>query len=894
MPEARYDRDPSEGFVRSTPDAICYADPDTGAILAVEGGFEQLFGYTRAELVGRDQTDLHPPGEATSYRALFARHLESEPAVISEFDDGSPIYVHTADGERVPVEINAWQTELDGRPVFQGVFRDLRAQIRRDRRLAQYREAVESATNPIAAIDASYRYILANPAYRDPLGLEHDEIVGRTVTEVLGESVFESLRPNLDRGLDGEPVQFEITREFPSGDTRTFETTYSPLRTGSGEVYGLIGAFNDITERKQREEELERIFDGMEDAAFVHTLDGQFRVVNQTAVERYGYTESEFYAISPMELDSPQEAALVEDRIESIVRKGSLVFETVHQTRSGEQIPVEISSSKIQYKGEPAVLSIARDISKRLESERKFEVLFNNARDAIVHTEFRDGRPVVLAVNPAFTDQFGYDDERLVGRPLETVFDTTTTAFEMEEIDRRIRDDEFLRMEVRRRTPEGTRDFLLRSIPVDPEASEYYRVYTDITDRKERERTLVHQRDELRTLNRLNELVLKIIQELVAADSRRDIEMVVCRELADSPLFEFAWFGEREPESGRARMRTCSGTDSSFRDVTGFDPEETDEEFGLAEQALVTGEIQVVQNTITDPRFTARSPGSGDQEVRSIAAVPLLQGGSVYATLVIYAPREYAFTGRELAGLETLGKIVEFAINAVRNRKLLTTDTVAEVEFDVSGSRLPLVAISEQLGCKIDLDGAVPNETEDQVTLFLQVSGTPPDTFLEAVEGEPVVERATQLTDETEEGYRVELTMDCGLCRELERRHKARIRTIELEAGAGRYVFDVPLTEDVRDIVDIVRAEAPDVTFGAKREREMHTENLLQLGSALEAELTDRQLEVLKTALLAGYFEWPRDSSAEDVAETVGITSSTFQYHLRKAQETVFDRLFGQ
>jgi predicted DNA binding protein len=66
------------------------------------------------------------------------------------------------------------------------------------------------------------------------------------------------------------------------------------------------------------------------------------------------------------------------------------------------------------------------------------------------------------------------------------------------------------------------------------------------------------------------------------------------------------------------------------------------------------------------------------------------------------------------------------------------------------------------------------------------------------------------------------------------------------------------------------------------------------MAEALESELTDRQTEILHTALLAGYFEWPRDSSAEDVAETVGITSSTLQYHLRNAQKTVFSRLFGQ
>lgn len=894
MPEVRFDRDTGDRFVMSTPDAIFYADTETGEILAVEGGFEELFGYSREELVGREQTDLHPPAEEEAYRELFARHWDNAPAVISEFEDGSPVYIVTKSAEYVPVEINSWETELDGRTVIQGVFRDLRPAIRRNRRLTQYQEAVESATNPIAAVDKSYRYLFANPAYMDPLGLDHAEIVGKPISAVLGEDVFEELQPKLDRGFDGEALQFELEREFPSGEMREFEVSYSPLKTSEGDVYGLIGAFNDITERKQREEELERLFDGMEDAAFLHPVEGQFQVVNQTAIDRYGYTEAELYSMSPAELDTTEEVERAEGRLQQLLEEGSLVFETVHRAKSGETVPVEISSSLIQYKGETAVLSIARDITKRLESERKFEVLFNNSRDAIVHTEFRDGKPFIRAVNPAFIDWFGHDEAGLVDQPLEVVFDTATTAYEMEEIDRRILNGEFLRMEVRRHTPEGTHDFLLRSIPIDPEAGEYYRIYTDITERKERERTLVRQRDELQTLNRLNELVLTVIQELVAAESRADIETIVCRELARSPLFELAWFGERDPESGHTRMRTCSVSEDDFNDITGFDPDGPEAEFGPAEQALATGEIQIVQNTSADPRFTTRGTGPGAREVKSIAAVPLLQDGAVYSTLVIYAPREYAFTGRELAGLEALGKIVEFAINAVRNRKLLMTDTVAEVEFDATESELPLVAISAELECQIVLDGFVGTDTEDEVTMFLEVTGTPPEAFLEAVRAQPLTARASQLTEDEGDGYRVELTMACGLCRELEQRHKAVIRTIDLDSGTGRYVFDVPLTEDVRDIVEIVRSEAPGAEFVAKREREYTTENPLRLGSALEAELTDRQLEILKTALLSGYFEWPRDKSATEVAETIGITSSTFQYHLRKAQQTVFDRLFGQ
>lgn len=55
--------------------------------------------------------------------------------------------------------------------------------------------------------------------------------------------------------------------------------------------------------------------------------------------------------------------------------------------------------------------------------------------------------------------------------------------------------------------------------------------------------------------------------------------------------------------------------------------------------------------------------------------------------------------------------------------------------------------------------------------------------------------------------------------------------------------------------------------------------------------LTDRQREVLQTAHEMGYFEYPRDSNASEVAETLDIEPSTFTEHLNAAQSKLLDEL---
>jgi len=52
-------------------------------------------------------------------------------------------------------------------------------------------------------------------------------------------------------------------------------------------------------------------------------------------------------------------------------------------------------------------------------------------------------------------------------------------------------------------------------------------------------------------------------------------------------------------------------------------------------------------------------------------------------------------------------------------------------------------------------------------------------------------------------------------------------------------------------------------------------------------ELTDRQQEVLEAALRSGYFEWPRESTAEEVADSLDISSPTLHNHLRKAENQI-------
>lgn len=113
------------------------------------------------------------------------------------------------------------------------------------------------------------------------------------------------------------------------------------------------------------------------------------------------------------------------------------------------------------------------------------------------------------------------------------------------------------------------------------------------------------------------------------------------------------------------------------------------------------------------------------------------------------------------------------------------------------------------------------------------------------------------------------------------------VRSLE----GSRLVIEAPVETGVRDIVDPIRSEYPNATLVAQREHDHRVTDIGGPDGILES-LTDRQREVPEAAYLAGYFSWPRDSTANEVAESLDLASATLHGHLRKAEEEILTTLF--
>lgn len=103
----------------------------------------------------------------------------------------------------------------------------------------------------IARIDATGRYVFVNPAYAERYGTTPTAMLGRTVREVVGETLYASVGPRIAAVLRGERIEFEERIAFPVGEPVTVRGVYEPERDATGRVTGGVAVLVNLTVQVQ-------------------------------------------------------------------------------------------------------------------------------------------------------------------------------------------------------------------------------------------------------------------------------------------------------------------------------------------------------------------------------------------------------------------------------------------------------------------------------------------------------------------------------------------------------------------------------------------------------------------------------------------------------------------
>jgi PAS domain S-box-containing protein len=368
----------------------------------------------------------------------------------------------------------------------------------------KYRSLFEHSQFSMAITDDQARFHEVNPAFERVFGWSKAEATGRS--------------PN-DLGLVPEDIQRQTIHEIELsgaqlttiGFTRRDGAPRMALHSSSRVVLdGVPLNFTvalDVTdylavqqELRDHDRQFRALFDNVNDGMFFAGKGGRFYEVNAAACEQLGYTREELLQLTVAQVSTRAGFNFDEfsKRFETV---DHLSYETEHRRKDGSSMPVELTLTRMEWKGVPMVVGISRDLTQRNRIRNELR----EARDRLQATlralpdlafEF-DANGVVQDYFDSRSDLLTMPPDEFLGRKIadvtepevgQIVLDAMRTALEKGQ-------SSGARYFVKGRWFEMT---VARRNDLDPsQTPRVIAIARDITDRKLREEELERKNDEL-------------------------------------------------------------------------------------------------------------------------------------------------------------------------------------------------------------------------------------------------------------------------------------------------------------------------------------------------------------------------------------------------------------
>ncbi|MDF9744978.1 bacterio-opsin activator domain-containing protein [Natrinema salsiterrestre] len=240
----------------------------------------------------------------------------------------------------------------------------------------------------------------------------------------------------------------------------------------------------------------------------------------------------------------------------------------------------------------------------------------------------------------------------------------------------------------------------------------------------------------------------------------------------------------------------------------------------------------------------------------------------------------------ESGGVEYAVVAFEDVTSLKRREKRLTSDHVRLLEFRTDESAVPPSIRVDDGETRIEIDSVVslPDGTTVQ---YMGTSDLAASDFVTAVEEVPHY-LDVRLLSSVGGHNRVEAHSESETVAHVFSSLGGRPREIVVAPDEVRFRGELPGDVDHRKAADGIRRFHDTVELVS--EELVYSPSLLY--DIVADALTDRQLATLDAAYFSGYFDTPRSSTGDELADRFGVTRQTFNQHLRKAEQTVFQHLF--
>ena len=398
-------------------------------------GVESVHGVRREDVL-RDASLLHRQVDPAQLPALMAAEAEGLRSLV---DLRMELRFLRPDGQWHWLQVNSRpRRNSDGMIVWNGVATDITGRKQAEEALSlsigQYRLLAQNLPNTtVFLFDHDLRYTLVEGHLLPPLGFTKEQMVGKTLWEVLPRQRAERLAPFYQAALTGEP-QEDIASEY---EGHHYLTNILPIKDSHGRILGGMVLSLEISERKLAEATLQKSQSLLAQAEKIGKVGGwEFDIETKKQI----WTEMVYHI---HEVD-PGERPTVEQGINFYTPASRLIVERVVQRAIEQGEPFDEELEIVTAKGNlrsvhvigkadlpnHKVFGFFQDITehKRIEealrqSEETFRSIVESSPTAIYFYRLDpDGRLILTGANPAADRIIGISHQALIGKTMEAAF----------------------------------------------------------------------------------------------------------------------------------------------------------------------------------------------------------------------------------------------------------------------------------------------------------------------------------------------------------------------------------------------------------------------------------------------------------------------------------------
>jgi PAS domain S-box-containing protein len=363
-------------------DAIITMD-HRGQVLEFNPAAQKMFGYTEAEALGREMSQLIiPPSLREQHRKGLANYLATgEGPVLGK---RIKIYGMRADGTEFPVELAITRDPGGELPIFTGFVRDITQRERADKTLREseerFRLVVQAAPSAMIAVNPEGKINLVNLRAQELFGYSEEELLGRSV-EMLVPERFRSPHSEYRRTFLAQPTSRpmgagrDLFGLHKDGYEVPIEIGLTPYESSEGPF--TLALIVDITERKRAAEKMAfqaYLLENVNDAVIGSDENSVLTFWNRASEGMFGWKAEEVLGRSGREILRSE--FLNTDRqtvLKRLAEQGRWTGESILYCKDGSQVIMEASTIALRSPAGAITgyISVHRDITERKWAEEK-------------------------------------------------------------------------------------------------------------------------------------------------------------------------------------------------------------------------------------------------------------------------------------------------------------------------------------------------------------------------------------------------------------------------------------------------------------------------------------------------------------------------------------------